>query len=357
MTTFRMTDACRTESDLPLRSGLKPTRAEALLHTVACVGAVPTHEEPELVAAQLRAWNDFYRPADAHDAYHVEQAARLSVRLKRCWAHDLTVRLLAAERARSCWDQDRRLAAEELGAKLPRNPALISRRLRRSPQGCDWLLERWEALAALLRDGRDWTEAQRTLALDLLGTPAELREGATRLDPAGVAGEALRSSRRAVAEAEIVALRRLRDETLSGLDASERLSAELGYSPEIERPVLLLMQYEAASARRMHRSLDHLARSKRGEGKGEAAPPRRASPAPPRAARSASLARPEPPPAPAPETPVVNLPPAPPLPRDVAGPRLEGCGSLAAGTFGSALGGLPGNRRARRAEQSRQRRG
>src|SRR5258707_15693478 len=111
--------------------------------------------------------------------------------------------MLAIGRAESCWDEDRRLAVEEQGSRLARQPELIARRLLRTPQGCDWLLERWRGLASLLRDGRDWSDVQCSMALDLLGTPTELRDGATRLDPPDASGADLRAARLAVAGAEI----------------------------------------------------------------------------------------------------------------------------------------------------------
>ena len=231
MTTFRPIDSQPRDaslSDQPPRRGATqclPPRARRR-------GGRPHRGRGRVVAASLERWSELYRPANALDELpRSSRRRRLSVRLRRCWKHDWALRMLAAERADTRWDEDRRLAAEELGARLATNPALIGRRLRRTLQGCQWLRERSEALAALLRAGHDWDEAGRGLALDLLGTPSALREGPTRLDPPGSEGEALREARLALAESELAALDRLRDESLAGLDESGRLSATLGFAP------------------------------------------------------------------------------------------------------------------------------
>src|SRR5262249_59418306 len=88
-----------------------------------------------------------------------------------------------ARRAQLRWDADRRLAAEQLAAKLAKDPAQTSRLLRRTKQGCELLIERWEDLGRILREVGGWTDPQRGLALDLLGVPAELRDGTTAVDP------------------------------------------------------------------------------------------------------------------------------------------------------------------------------
>ena len=165
MTTLRQIEANRRNAALSTGPRTEQGRAassrNALKHGLSGAGVVRTEEEAAHVEAVLQEWKDFYRPADAHEEFHVEQAVLMSVRLRRCCRHDWALRLIAVERAGACWDEDRRRAAAELGAKLAKDPALYGRRLRRTRQGCEWLLERWEGLAGMLRDGRDWTEAQR----------------------------------------------------------------------------------------------------------------------------------------------------------------------------------------------------
>src|SRR3954470_20096422 len=93
--------------------------------------------EAEVVAARVAGWEASFRPSDAFEVWLVEQAATLSVRVDLCRKHDWALRLMAVERAEADWDGVRRLAVEEEGAGLARRPALVARRLRRTPQGCD----------------------------------------------------------------------------------------------------------------------------------------------------------------------------------------------------------------------------
>src|SRR5260370_41549208 len=88
-----------------------------------------------------------------------------------------------ATRAQLCWDQDRRLEAEDLAARLRRDPSRNALKLQRTSQGCALMIARWQALGRILRETGTWTEAQRSLALDLLGVPPELRAGATAVHP------------------------------------------------------------------------------------------------------------------------------------------------------------------------------
>src|SRR4051812_38740208 len=255
--------------------------AQTLRDGLLAGGGAGVGGEAEVIAARVAGWEASFRPSDAFEGWLVEQAATLSVRVDLCRKHDWALRLMAVERAEADWDGVRRLAVEEEGARLARRPAVVARRLRRTPQGCDWLIVRWEGLADLLRGGRDWDESQRSLALDLLGVPAELRLGATRLDPDGAGGEALRAARLALAESEVSALTTLRDETLAGVDESACVATLLGVPVEPDAGLREVRRQEAALGRRMHWALQQLLRRKAQEEAGESAPPRSAPPSPP----------------------------------------------------------------------------
>jgi hypothetical protein len=390
MTTLRQIEANRRNATLSsgprTDAGKTAARTNAFKHGLSGAGAVRTEEETALVAKRLEDWRDSFCPADAYDEWLLEQAVLLSIRIDRGFTHDLALRMLAVERAETSWEEARRQAAEELGARLTRQPSMITSQLRGTRQGCEWLIERWQGLAGLLRVGRDWDEAQRDLALDLLGTPAELRD-VSCLDPFGVAGADLRAARLAVAELEVAELELLREESLAGLDEMERTSARMGCSPEFDRETLLQMRYESANSRRMRQALSQLRQQKRPEGVAptkprpsptldpapspvipptllldDAAPevdnvtPLQAPPTP----RPEAADVPEPSPS-RPASEVVTLPliaaPSQPAPSPVSTvpPPPMGRGGLA-GRFATSASASAGNRRARRAQQSRDRR-
>src|SRR5262249_30999417 len=128
-------------------------------------------------------WATVMKPVDPIEAWFVGQLAVESVRVERCQGDERVLMVRQALHAESGWDEDRRLAAEELGAGLSNNPALVVRRLRQTSQGCDWLVEHWQGLERALKAEGRWDDRQRALALDLLGVSPELRDGPTPLDP------------------------------------------------------------------------------------------------------------------------------------------------------------------------------
>ena len=116
------------------------------------------------------------------------------------------------------WDEDRRARAAELGSKLPHNPEWVLCQLRKTPHGCDWLLDRWNGLLDCLQRGDGWTAAERILGLDLLATPAEFRDGRTRVN--GATADETRTLRLEIAELE-----RHKRAGIDELDAFDRMLA------------------------------------------------------------------------------------------------------------------------------------
>ena len=56
-------------------------------------------------------------------------------------------------------------------------PEQVVEELRRTPQGCEWLIGRWAMLARAADAHKEWTPDQGQLAFDLLGTPFSFRKG------------------------------------------------------------------------------------------------------------------------------------------------------------------------------------
>ena len=100
--------------------------------------------------------------------------ARVSVRLDRFRQIERHVRDEGCWRALTCWDDDQRVEVERIAAQLTKKPSQVVGWLRRSPHGCDWLIERWAMLASVA-DQHSWTDEQSGLAYDLMGTPWEVR--------------------------------------------------------------------------------------------------------------------------------------------------------------------------------------
>jgi hypothetical protein len=292
-------------------TGKTASRAKSVKHGLAGAGVVLPADVAEAVARRKAAWRGGYRLKTEEEEWLFEQVVVSSVRVEQCQAEEPQARALVALRAAAFWDDDRRLDAEALGARLAKNPALVARKLGSSRQGCEWLLERWHGLAAALESGRDWTEAERSLALDLLGAPIELR------GPMGAGDAPDREGDLAAARAAIERLEDKRDAVLGPLDEVAREAAEVGFELSPPRPVALLRRYEAACWNRYQWAREQL--PGRPEVRQPAADPASARPAarppagPDRALDRARLAR-LPAAAPRPEAepePIPDLPAAP----------------------------------------------
>ncbi len=120
------------------------------------------------------------QPQTEWQAWLSDRIALVSIQLDRVGRIERQVRDGASWRALSFWDEDQRLEVEQVATRLGRQPARVVAELRRSPQGCDWLIDRW-AMLANVADRQPWTPEQANLAEDLLGTPAEIRQDAPGL--------------------------------------------------------------------------------------------------------------------------------------------------------------------------------
>jgi hypothetical protein len=110
------------------------------------------------------------------------------------------------------------------------------------------MIARWRGLAEALEAEGSWTEAQGTLAYDLLGTPQELR-----LKP-------LRPSPEPVNE-QVEKLTGFVEGALGSLDDRERVSAEMGMGMETPRELALAQRYREASPRRVRWALKEVRRA------------------------------------------------------------------------------------------------
>jgi len=232
--------------------GKRASSRNALKHGLRARTHVPRDDAAEAADRAAR-WNSALRPYTAFEVWLADQVALESVRVERCQALERDTRARAAARASARWDEDRRLDAERDALLLAAAPALTVLQLRRTPQGCDWLAARWSELAESLRQGRDWDDARRSLALDLLGVPPQFRDGPTPLDAA-----VSRDDRAALAEARADELRRLKARVLDPLDAADHAAAALGSPAEPDAPTRTARRYEATRARQLRWALAQL---------------------------------------------------------------------------------------------------
>src|SRR5262249_35093784 len=136
--------------------GKAASRANALKHGLAGQGLCLPDEMAEAAAERTRQWHSSLKPMTAFDTWLVELIATEAVRVDACRVREVALLTEQAHRADESWDDDRRLAAAQLAARLTARPEVVARQLLETVQGLDLLLERWAALGAVLEQ-RDWT--------------------------------------------------------------------------------------------------------------------------------------------------------------------------------------------------------
>jgi hypothetical protein len=229
--------------------GKARSRLNATTHGLA--GELGTLEArlAEEFTARRDEWNAQYQPATDEAHFSLDLLVASSIRIDLC---DRSLNALIAResaRAEVAWDADRRLEAAEVASGLAKNPMVVSLRLESNRHGCALKIRLWDRLGEAATDGRPWTDAETSLALDLLGIPRDLRDGSTPLDPRK--GVAILEHRRELAARELDRLQRL-EAALAPFDDLERRQAEAGNAALLSAPAKLLMRYERDAFRRFH---------------------------------------------------------------------------------------------------------
>src|SRR3954453_5116026 len=155
--------------------GKQRSRANARKHGLCA--SVVVAEDARLVQQRASDWFDALKPPDEFQPWLVDEIAVISLRIDRCERMERRARDVKAMKAELCWEDDRRLDAVRLGGMLARRPDEVIEELRRTPQGCEWLMTRWAMLAYTADLKGSWAPEQTRMAFDLLGTPIEFRDG------------------------------------------------------------------------------------------------------------------------------------------------------------------------------------
>jgi hypothetical protein len=217
-------------------------------------------EMAQAIAERTRMLEEQFRPQGKYESSLISDMAVARVKLDR--AADLLVANAdrVVGRARDFWDHDQRERALKLFKRLPKNPPQLAHKLAGTKQGALLLLERWEGLSVAALAAGDWDEPQREMALDMLGTPLELRSSSTVVAAAGDK-EALA----ALAAREIARLRSRVEQVLGPQDARNQADTIAGLRLADDDETRLLRCYESAARRDYNRAHAELLRV-RGEG-------------------------------------------------------------------------------------------
>ncbi|WZO98588.1 hypothetical protein EP7_000168 [Isosphaeraceae bacterium EP7] len=241
-------------------AGKAQSRRNSLIHGLAGDGIVVPEHEAQAARERAEQWNSSLRPMNAFEMGLVETIAIESVRVDRCRIEERIARDVRARRASACWADERRAEAAKLGRTLADCPEEVAPRLAMTAAGCDWLIARWTMLGKALNRKGTWTDEQATLALDLLGIAADLRDEDSPIE-AGM-GVDLVEHRRELVEAELDGLVARQEEALDAIDDDLREATSMGLVAADDPTLVLLRRYETASLRRQRWALELLQRGR-----------------------------------------------------------------------------------------------
>jgi hypothetical protein len=200
-------------------------------------------------------WGEEFQPVGEAGEWALDRAVAASLRIERCERAIDEILVAGSERARLAWDQDRAVEAAIVFGRLARDPVLASRQLQTTFAGVELLIEAWLGLASTLQVG-DWSEAEVSRALDLLGMSPDGRSCLTPVDdPEG--GNAV-AFRRLLTFKEIERLESLRDEVMAPLEDLEQRQAIAGNVALLSKPAKLVLRYERDAWHRYRESMKQI---------------------------------------------------------------------------------------------------
>ena len=268
--------------------GKDTSKMNRLTHGLRSDQVVLPGESVAEFQAELKGFRDDWRPASHTASVLVERATIASWRLRRCvraesdLIRDLAIR--AEDRGRDRDDSDVGDSLDRVEKLLDREPARALAELRRSPEGVDRLIARWDGLDEVLAGGAgDWfDDDDHDTLLALLGHVGDDEPAA--VGPLAVDSDRLRTSnncdyvadRLPAAEADATAAR-LRDGIARERQALEALRRDLVRRPAsrdepgdddqsdgglrftgVTRKIALLHRYEMAHERSLRSAIRDL---------------------------------------------------------------------------------------------------
>jgi hypothetical protein len=206
--------------------------------TVADIIRVP--EDVLTVNTRTLQWYDSIRPQHYFHCWMVDQICLNSIRIDRNARIERRLRDRVVLHAERFWDDDRKFQAIQLGERLAKTPPIVVNQLRRTPQGCDWMVDRWSRLARIADIHGVWDDPQRSLAFDLLGLRLDERDSET-IPLEGLAD---------LARSQVADLLK-RKEEVAGLDVLERAMTEADYADAPTDEIRRLRRHDAELHRRL----------------------------------------------------------------------------------------------------------
>jgi hypothetical protein len=249
MTTQRQIDAnrenARKSTGPTTEEGKIRSRRNAVKHGLAGKGVVLPDDSAQALETRLAEWRVGYAIHSPDDQWQFRHMVVNSLRIDQCQAAETALRIHEASRASTCWYVDRIHEAEQIAAGLTKRPGQAVARLRRTCQGCEWLIRQWQVLDNVVASGLKLTEEQEVIFVSLLGVRPEFH-----LECSPRPEDPIRET----AAREIAKLQKLKADGLDELDEMECEMAEIGHPATSSQALERLRRYEAACLREFYRA-------------------------------------------------------------------------------------------------------
>ncbi|WP_435015400.1 hypothetical protein TA3x_002938 [Tundrisphaera sp. TA3] len=135
-------------------AGKSQSRRNALKHGLTGDGVVLLEEDAAEVEALSARLESEMQPAGTTGRLLIRRMALLWTRLDRCGRHDLAMTARRARDARKAREDARAAEVNDIAANLANDPEVTVRRLMRTPEGVDGLIETWMHLRGSLDSAR-----------------------------------------------------------------------------------------------------------------------------------------------------------------------------------------------------------
>ena len=255
MTTARQIEANRRNAERSTGprtpEGKAISRLNARTHGLTGEGVALSGADAARVEERLPGFLETFGPINESETCLVRDLVLMTVRIENCYQYESVIIDSQARSAETSWDLDREFEAAKLVDRIGRKPEIISRELTRTKQGCLIAIGQWRALASAIEERGEWTDPERSRALDLLGVPRALRDAPTILDDLKATGAADRKAHLlSVAQSQIAILTDRVEGCLDMMDQHDRRLAGARLVPFLSPEWKTIERYERACRRR-----------------------------------------------------------------------------------------------------------
>ena len=159
--------------------GKTTSRRNALKHGLAGEGVVIPEGDAEEIQGRIESLTAEMTPQTSAGSILISQMATLSVRMERAAEQETAATAMRVRHAAESFDDERIEAAEQLFATLADDPRTALRKLKRTPEGVERLIDAWTDLRADLAidPEPDWTAEHLERAANLTGLKAKHARG------------------------------------------------------------------------------------------------------------------------------------------------------------------------------------